>query len=140
MFDIGFLELLVIFVVGLLVIGPEKLPETARTIGLWIGRIKRSLRDTRTELEQQIGADDVRRQLHNEEVMRSINATKAEMERAMREQAYDVEQSVQPSPTEVQTAEAPIQADELDTTSDKTTSAADNPKPTDTDPQKPPQL
>lgn len=140
MFDIGFLELLVIFVVGLLVIGPEKLPETARTIGLWIGRIKRSLRDTRTELEQQIGADDVRRQLHNEEVMRSINATKAEMERAMREQAYDVEQSMQDASAETQAAEAPSQADELGTTSDKTTGATDNPKTTDTDPQKPPQL
>ena len=70
MFDIGFTELLVCLVVALVVIGPEQLPGTVRTVGLWIGRLKRSLRDTRQEIERQIGADDIRRQLHNEEVMR----------------------------------------------------------------------
>ncbi|MCV6613742.1 MAG: Sec-independent protein translocase protein TatB [Cellvibrionaceae bacterium] len=69
MFDIGFFELLLIAVVGLLVIGPERLPGTLRTIALYWGRIKRSITDTRSEIEQQIGADDIRRQLHNEEVM-----------------------------------------------------------------------
>jgi len=65
-FDIGFFELLIIAIVGLVVIGPERLPEAARAVGLWIGRLKRSLRETRTELEKQLGADDIRRQLHNE--------------------------------------------------------------------------
>ena len=66
MFDIGFLELLIIAVVGLLVIGPDQLPQTLRSIGLWVGRFKRALQNTRSEFEQQIGADDIRRQLHNE--------------------------------------------------------------------------
>ena len=41
MFDIGFPELLLISVVALLVIGPEKLPDTIRTVSLWVGRIQR---------------------------------------------------------------------------------------------------
>lgn len=70
MFDIGFLELMVIAIVGLFVIGPERLPTTIRTIALWVGRIKRNLLETRREIEQQLGADDIRRELHNEQVMR----------------------------------------------------------------------
>jgi sec-independent protein translocase protein TatB len=71
-FDIGFSEIIVCAVVALIVIGPERLPETVRTVGLWMGRIKRSLRDTREEIERQMGVDDIRRQLHNEEIMRSL--------------------------------------------------------------------
>ena len=85
MFDIGFFELLILGVVGLLVIGPERLPETVRNIGLWIGRIKRSMRDVRQDIEQELGTDEVRRQLHNEEVMRSLGASKDEISKALHE-------------------------------------------------------
>jgi len=84
-FDIGFTELLVCLIVALVVIGPEQLPGTVRTIGLWIGRLKRSLRDTREEIERQIGADDIRRQLHNEEIMQNLEATRLQLEQSMRE-------------------------------------------------------
>lgn len=84
-FDIGFFELLVIAIVGLVIIGPERLPETARAVGLWLGRVKRSLRATRSEIEKQLGADDIRRQLHNEEVMRSLEATRRQIQDAVQE-------------------------------------------------------
>ncbi|WP_041522269.1 Sec-independent protein translocase protein TatB [Gilvimarinus agarilyticus] len=80
MFDMGFFELLLIAIVSLLVIGPERLPETVRSVGLWIGRLKRSLSETRTEIERQIGADDIRRQLHNEQIMRNLEATRREID------------------------------------------------------------
>lgn len=80
MFDIGFFELLVIGIVSLIVIGPERLPETIRTVSLWIGRLKRSLRETRSEIEKQIGADDIRRQLHNEDIMRSLEEAKQDVQ------------------------------------------------------------
>ncbi len=89
MFDIGFFELLIIGVVSLVVIGPERLPETARAVGLWLGRLKRSLRETRSELEKQLGADDIRRQLHNEEVMRSLESTRRQIQDAVQEGAID---------------------------------------------------
>lgn len=91
MFDIGFAELLVCLVVALVVIGPEQLPGAVRTAGLWIGRLKRSLRDTRNEIERQIGADDIRRQLHNEEVMQNIEEARIRFEKTILEaEQYEV--------------------------------------------------
>ncbi|WP_370980713.1 Sec-independent protein translocase protein TatB [Agaribacterium sp. ZY112] len=70
----SFWELLVVIVVGLLIIGPERLPETLRTGALWIGRIKRALNNTRADFEQQLGMDEIRRELHNEQVMASLKS------------------------------------------------------------------
>lgn len=72
----GMAELFVIAIVGLLVIGPEKLPETIKTVLVWAGKTKRMLNATRMELEQQLGVDDIRREIHNEEVLASIEALK----------------------------------------------------------------
>lgn len=77
MFDIGFPELMVIGVVTLLVIGPEQLPSTMRTIALWIGRLRRSFSDIRRDIEQGIGADEIRQQLHNEAILKEIERSKA---------------------------------------------------------------
>jgi sec-independent protein translocase protein TatB len=80
MFDIGFAELLVIAVVALVVMGPERLPQTLRTMGLWIGRIRQTFSSVRQELENEVGMDDIRRQLHNEKLMRDLKNAKAEFE------------------------------------------------------------
>ena len=82
MFDIGFPELVVVSVVALLVIGPEKLPETIRTMSLWIGRIQRSFANIRQEIESEIGADEIRQQLHNESIMKELEETKKTLQRA----------------------------------------------------------
>lgn len=79
MFDVGFAELVLMGIVGLLVLGPERLPVAIRHIGLWVGRLKRSYRQIRADVEREIGADEIRRQLHNEEVMQSLNASKDEL-------------------------------------------------------------
>lgn len=69
MFDIGFTELLVVAVIALLVLGPERLPVAARMAGLWIGRIKRNFLSLKHEVEREIGADEIRQQLHNERIL-----------------------------------------------------------------------
>ena len=51
MFDIGFSELLLIALVALLVMGPERLPETVRSIALWIGRLKQMLANARKDVD-----------------------------------------------------------------------------------------
>lgn len=66
------LELLLIGIVVLLVVGPKRLPETLRTLGLWIGRMRRSFTRVKAEIEREIGMDDVRRQLHNESIMEQM--------------------------------------------------------------------
>ena len=65
MFDIGFLELLVIALITLVVMGPERLPEAIRAFSLWIGRLKQLLAKTRQDIENEVGMDDIRHQLHN---------------------------------------------------------------------------
>ncbi len=79
MFDIGFPELMLSVVVGLLVIGPERLPEAMRTLGLWLGRMRRSFQSVKAEIEKEIGMDEVRKQLHNEAVMEEMKRIEREV-------------------------------------------------------------
>lgn len=72
MFDIGFTEMLVVAVISLIVLGPERLPGAVRTVGLTVGRIKRGFADVRAQVEREIGADELRQQLHNERVMAEL--------------------------------------------------------------------
>lgn len=67
MFDMGFLELLLIAVVGLLVLGPERLPKAARTLGLWIGKIKRTVSGMQREINAQLEAEELRQKLNEQQ-------------------------------------------------------------------------
>ncbi|SFU58928.1 Sec-independent protein translocase protein TatB [Halomonas korlensis] len=67
MFDMGFLELLIIGVVGLLVLGPERLPKAARTMGLWIGKIKRTVSGMQREISAQLEAEELRQKLNEQQ-------------------------------------------------------------------------
>jgi sec-independent protein translocase protein TatB len=78
-FDIGFSELLIIAVLTLIVMGPERLPETVRTITLWLGRLRQFLSAARTEIEDEVGVDEIRRQLHNEKIIRDLEKTKDQL-------------------------------------------------------------
>src|SRR5919106_3722558 len=61
MFDIGFTELLVIGVVALIVIGPEKLPRMARTAGHLAGRLQRYVADVKADINREIELDELRK-------------------------------------------------------------------------------
>jgi sec-independent protein translocase protein TatB len=65
MFDIGFSELLVIGVLGLIVLGPERLPKAARTVGLLIGRIRQTMSGIQQEIEQEVRNQDIRKKLED---------------------------------------------------------------------------
>lgn len=80
MFDIGFAELVVIFVVALVVFGPERLPKMVRTVGYWTGRAKATVSQLKQELE---------REAHNMEIMERY---KEEMEK------MGIEQNVSQTP------------------------------------------
>ncbi len=83
MFDIGFFELLVVGVVALLVLGPERLPTAARTCGLWLGRVRRSLTSIQTE---------IREELRMEELKRSAAIEKEQLERELEEMRQPFQQ------------------------------------------------
>ena len=61
MFDIGFSELMVIGLVALIVIGPEKLPRMARTVGHLAGRLQRYVSDVKADINREIELDELRK-------------------------------------------------------------------------------
>lgn len=63
MFDMGFSELLLIAVIGLVVIGPERLPGVARTVGRQVGSLRRFMRSMQTQLEQEVKLDELNRKI-----------------------------------------------------------------------------
>jgi sec-independent protein translocase protein TatB len=93
MFGISFSELLLVGLVALLVLGPERLPGAARTAGLWVGRLKRSFNAIKQEVEREIGADEIRRQLHNEHIL----SLEEEARKIMQPQQPPAPPVVQPS-------------------------------------------
>ena len=65
MFSFSFGEILVIATVGLIVIGPERLPETARFLGHWFGRIRRQVNEVRTDIRREMQLEDMK-SIHRE--------------------------------------------------------------------------
>ncbi len=61
MFDIGFTELLVIGVVALIVIGPERLPRVARTVGHLVGRLQRYVSDVKADINREIELEELKK-------------------------------------------------------------------------------
>ena len=63
MFDVGFSELVLCFLVALVVLGPQKLPAVARTLGRWTARARSYVRNLSAELERETGGGDFKREL-----------------------------------------------------------------------------
>lgn len=91
MFDFSFPEFFLAAVVALVILGPSRLPGALRTLGLWIGRLRRNYYNVKTEIEREIGMDDVRRQLHNEQVMADVKRVEREVQ-AMGEEINSIEE------------------------------------------------
>ena len=112
MFGISFSELLLVGLVALLVLGPERLPGAARTAGLWVGRLKRSFNAIKQEVEREIGADEIRRQLHNEHIL-SLEQEARKIFTPTQQEATPVqpvaEQTIHASTTESAPAAAPTE-------------------------------
>ena len=61
MFDVGFTELMVIALVGLIVIGPERLPKVARTAGHLLGRLQRYVSDVKSDISREMQLEDLKK-------------------------------------------------------------------------------
>jgi len=61
MFDIGFWELGLISVIALLVVGPERLPSLARTVGLWLGKARSMLTSIKDEIDREVKVDEIKK-------------------------------------------------------------------------------
>lgn len=61
MFDVGFLEMVLVFVLALVVLGPERLPRVARTLGLWVGRARAVFYAAKNQLDHELRVEEMRR-------------------------------------------------------------------------------
>ena len=98
MFDIGFWELCIIGVVGLLVIGPDRLPGVARTIGRYVGKAQRMVAGVKSDIRRELDAGELRDLLGEqkkqiEELQGLVSETKAEMEATTRDAVESAEKS-----------------------------------------------
>ena len=89
MFDIGFSEIVLIAVVALVVLGPEKLPKTARTLGHLFGRLQRYVNDVKADINREMELDELRRlqqqvQTAAKDIETSISAASREVEASVR--------------------------------------------------------
>jgi sec-independent protein translocase protein TatB len=62
-FEVGFWELVLVGVIGLIVIGPERLPGVVRVTGFWLGKARRTIATVKQEIRDELYAEDLRRQI-----------------------------------------------------------------------------
>ena len=98
MFDIGFTEIVVIAVVALVVLGPEKLPKTARTLGHLFGRLQRYVNDVKSDIKREIDLEELRK------LQQNVQATAREFETSMVSATQGVESSVRDVGSELNAA------------------------------------
>ena len=89
MFDIGFSEIVVIAVVALVVIGPERLPKAARTLGHLFGRLQRYVSDVKADISREIELDELRK------LQREMQGAARDFEQTVKTTASDVKAGVQ---------------------------------------------
>jgi sec-independent protein translocase protein TatB len=84
MFDVGLLELLLVAIVALLVVGPERLPKLARTAGMWLGRGRRFIGSVKDDIDRELKADELRsileKQKQNNPLHEVVEDTKKDFE------------------------------------------------------------
>ena len=114
MFDIGFSELMVIGLVALIVIGPERLPRVARTLGILAGRLQRYVADVKADINREVELDELRKMKDNvtqaassieNSVQSELNSVKSELDTA--ESALNSAANAASAPTGADTPEAP---------------------------------
>jgi len=99
MFDVNLSELMVIAVVALVVIGPERLPKVARTAGLILGRLQRYVSDVKADINREIQLDELK-QLQ-QQVSQQVTSLEASVTHEMREVESSVDKVIEPLATDI---------------------------------------
>jgi sec-independent protein translocase protein TatB len=94
MFDVGFSELLIIAVVALLVLGPERLPKAARFAGLWVRKARAQWYSVKSELELELAQDEMKK--HLQEAENSIKAPLQELQHELQQTETEIGRDFEP--------------------------------------------
>jgi sec-independent protein translocase protein TatB len=111
MFDVGFSELVLIMVVALVVIGPERLPRLARTAGLYLGRARSMLASVKADVKRELAAEDLKRTLQQQAESTGLHDIIEET----REAATAAERLLKPDAQSPQTQDQPAEPQAGDT-------------------------
>ena len=98
MFDIGFSEILVVGVVALIVIGPERLPKVARTLGHMFGRLQRYVNEVKADINREIELDELRK------LQSEVQSAARDIEQSVTKAAHDVKSGVRSVEAELKAA------------------------------------
>jgi|SRR5688500_2325793 len=109
MFDIGFSELLVIGVVALIVIGPEKLPRMARTVGHLAGRLQRYVADVKADINREIELDELRKM--RDSMQQAASEMRSSVESEVNKTEADLNKTVDDVVKGPQTEASPVSSD-----------------------------
>lgn len=128
MFDIGFSELLVVAIVALVVLGPERLPKAARFAGLWVRRARAQWHSVKDELERELASEELKRSLHDtQEALRETERRVREGAAATEREFEDLRASVRDrEPPADDTPDRPLPSTQADAPADDSTPAPDS--------------
>lgn len=117
MFDIGFSELIVIGIVALIVIGPERLPKVARTLGHLLGRAQRYVNDVKADINREMQLDELKKlqsqvtesaRSLEESFRQNVDSARAAVEQPVQSAVADLEATAKSLETSVHQAAAPV--------------------------------
>lgn len=112
MFDIGFSELLLFGVLALIVLGPEKLPQAARTAGQWYAKLRRTISTLQSEIESELDLSETRKQMQDE--LAKIRQTETDMQRELAEMRGNMQKFEGSQNKSLDDSYQPITPDEQD--------------------------
>ena len=112
MFDIGFSELLLFGVIALIVLGPEKLPQAARTAGQWYAKLRRTVSTLQSEIESELDLAETRKQMQDE--LAKIRQTETDMKREIAEMRGSMQKFEQSQNQSLDASHQPVTPDEQD--------------------------
>ncbi|MDM9558555.1 Sec-independent protein translocase protein TatB [Bordetella petrii] len=108
MFDVSFTELMIIGVIALIVIGPERLPKVARTVGHLLGRAQRYVNDVKSDIQREIELDELRKfKSEMDEAASSMTSSLRETENSLRTGLNDTAREATQAVSGAQPAAAP---------------------------------
>ena len=110
MFDVGFQEVVLIGVIALLVIGPERLPAVARSVGRWVGKMQRFVAGGKRDLQSELNSEEVRKLLNSQEdqireLKQMVNETRSDFEKTARSATSDLSAGMDKAVEQVRAAE-----------------------------------
>lgn len=109
MFDISFSEMILIAVVALVVIGPERLPKVARTAGHLLGRLQRYVSDVKSDINREIQLDELKKlRAEMQESVRNVEQTVSSEMQAARQAMRQTAQAVQEDPNAPRAVDQPL--------------------------------